>query len=126
MGLKTGGRNQRGAVETFTSRAVKEDRIAIGFPDSGELHRSGAMKTEVDSAGPIAPHEYAFCDVECIDLQFVLITQRLVDVFAKLSQIVKTKRFSHDRGADSFLRKRADQRGKEKESECQQELLSAE
>jgi len=90
--FQDGGLNQLGLLQALARGAVEEDGVAVGFPDSGELYAAGAVQAEEDAAGPLAANQNPFRDLKSTDLQFVLLANFVMDVSAKLIQVVKLER----------------------------------
>jgi hypothetical protein len=87
-----GGLDQLGLFQAFARGTVEEDGVAIGFPDGGELDAAGAVQAEEDAAGPLSANQNPFRDLKSTDLQFVLLANFVMDVSAKLIQVVKLER----------------------------------
>jgi hypothetical protein len=77
-----------GLEKTLSSRAVKQNLVAIGFPDRRKLGCPGTVQAEILAARLSIPHESPFCHAECPDLKLILVANGCVDVFPKIVKAV--------------------------------------
>jgi hypothetical protein len=73
-----------GLEELFSTRAIEQNLVAIGFPDGGELCGPRAMEAKIDPAGFIASQQNSFRHPIGPGLELVVITNGFVDVFSKI------------------------------------------
>jgi hypothetical protein len=64
--------------------AVKQDRVAIGFPNRGQLDASRAVQAEKNSAWTAAANQNSLCNTKGTYLQFILLANRIVNVTSKI------------------------------------------
>ena len=65
---------QTRAVETFAGRAVKQNGISLGFPNSRDFYRPGAVETKENAARLTTTHQNAFGHPERIGFKLIVLT----------------------------------------------------
>ena len=74
--------------------AVKQDSVAIRFPDRGEFDAAWAMHAKEDAARLFAPDQDSFRYAKGRWFEFILIANRVVDIGSEVVQIVDLERLS--------------------------------
>ena len=67
-------------MKALSRRAVKQDRVALSFPNCREFDRPRAMEAEVDSAGPVAANENSLGKRKGADFKLIVLAKDCVDV----------------------------------------------
>jgi hypothetical protein len=80
--------NQLRPAHALAAGAIEQDGVAIGFPNGSEFHTARTMQAKEDSAGTAAADKHSFGNVKCTYLQFILLANCVVDVTAKVVQVV--------------------------------------
>src|SRR5262245_55194157 len=79
-------------ADTLAAGAVKQDRVAVGFPDCGELHAAGSVKAEENAASLAAANQDPFGYLKGADLEFILLADRVLYICAEVFQVVNVHR----------------------------------
>jgi hypothetical protein len=74
--------------EPLSSTIVKQDLVAIGFPDRREPGGPGAVQAEVNTAGLFTPLENPFCHRERSFLELAMFAKGCMDVISQMVQAV--------------------------------------
>src|SRR5688500_10475464 len=77
------GLDQPGLEHPLARRAVKQDRVAVGFPDRRELDAPRPVQAEENAARPLAADQDPLADFKSSGLQLILVADRLVHVVAE-------------------------------------------
>ena len=97
-GCENWGLDQLGLQRPLAGGAVEQNRIAVSFPDCGQLDASGAVQAKEDATGPLATNQNAFGHLERAALEFVLVAKGLVDISSLVVQVVELERESRHWG----------------------------
>jgi hypothetical protein len=69
-------------MKSLSGGTVKQDRIAIGFPNGSNFYRPRSVQAKEDAARLAASHQNAFRHTEGAEFQLVVLTQYFVDIFS--------------------------------------------
>jgi hypothetical protein len=72
----------------LSTGAVKQDGVAVGFPNGGQLHATGTMQAKENATGTAAADQHSFGNSKGTYLQFVLLANRVLDVTSEVVQVV--------------------------------------
>ena len=86
---KSRARISRSAMKAFTRGAVKQNGVAIGFPNGRHLYRSRPMQAEEDAAGTIAAHQNSLRHSKSAKLELIVLAQNFVDIFSQVFQVLQ-------------------------------------
>ena len=75
-------------VQSFAVGTVKENGVAIGFPNGGELHAARSVQAKEDAAGKSTTDEDSFSGWKYVRLQFVVVANGLVNIGSQRIQIL--------------------------------------
>lgn len=67
--------NHLGFSEPLAAGTVKQNRIAIRFPNRREAQRARSMQAKVNAAGSATPHQHLFGEGEIIYFELVLFAE---------------------------------------------------
>src|SRR5689334_4558790 len=76
-------------MKSLTRGAVKQNSVAIGFPNGRHLDRSRPMQAEEDAAGTIAAHQNSLRHLKSAKLQLIVLTKNFVDIFSQVFQVLQ-------------------------------------
>src|SRR5436305_5515533 len=78
-------------THALAAGTVKQDRVAIGLPNRGQLDAARSVEAKENAARSSPANQDPLRDVKGADLQFVLLAYGVLDVSAKLGQVVNLK-----------------------------------
>jgi hypothetical protein len=78
-------------AHALAAGTVKQNRVTVGFPDRGQLHAAWSVQAKEHAARPPAANQDSLSDVKGANLQFILLAYGVLDVSAKLVQVVNLK-----------------------------------
>ena len=71
-------------ADALAAGAVEQNRIAIRFPNGGQLHTSRPMQAEKHPAWTAAANKDSLRNTKCTYLQFILLANRVVNKTSKV------------------------------------------
>jgi hypothetical protein len=81
-------------ANALAAGAVKQDGIAVGFPDRSQLYAAGTVEAKKDAARLSAANQDSLRNLKGIDLEFILLANGGVDICSKVCQVVNLERLS--------------------------------
>ena len=71
-------------ADALAAGAVKQDRVAVRFPNRGQLHAAWPVQAKKHAARTASANQDSFGNVKGANLQFILLADGVLDVNAKL------------------------------------------
>jgi hypothetical protein len=61
-------------MKSLARRVVEQNRVALGFPNRGDLQRPRPVEAKEDSARPAAANQKALCDPKSAQFKLIVLT----------------------------------------------------